>query len=156
MNKPILLIDMDEVIVDFYNHPRYPFAKPYDRSYINSMMAYKVFWTSLLPLAGTLEAVSKLIESDKFDIYIATQPVEDCLESYTGKSKWVKRHLPELSGKLIMTQNKDLLVCDYLIDDNLRWSHGCTGKFIHFNRDVASDTMWNTILNKLLTGEIHA
>lgn len=149
---------MDEVLVDFYNHPNdfFKFEKPYNRVDINQTMNYLPFWKGLLPLKGAVEAVQQLIKSDMYDIYIATKPVEGVSNCYAGKCNWINQHLPELAGKLIMTPNKNLLIGDYLIDDNDIYKHGFKGKFILFRRTLPSEVMWNIIVDTLTTGVVYA
>lgn len=153
MNKPVLLIDMDEVLVDFYNHPMTPFKEPYDRNYINLQMFKDSFWVNLPALKGAIESVNKLFRSNIFDIYICTKPYNHAAVSYSGKVLWINNHLPLLANKIIMTQNKGMIIGDYLIDDDFRNSHGFKGKFIHFERiNKCSEYMWQEITDKLLAG----
>lgn len=156
MNKPVLLIDMDEVLCDFYNHPIFPFVqRKHDRPYMHRMMCNLDFWTGLKPIEGSLEAVKEILKSDRFDVYICTKPVKEAPECYKGKAMWIDKYLPELIGKIIMCQNKDMVRGDYLIDDNLIYKHGFKGKFIHFKRDIPSTEMWEKVIQILLKGVIY-
>lgn len=156
MNKPVLLIDMDEVLCDFYNHPIFPFVRrKHDRAYMNRMMRGLDFWTGLQPIKGSLGAVKELLKSGRFDIYICTKPVKESAECYKGKMLWIDKYLPELVGKIIMCQDKGMVLGDYLIDDNLINKHGFKGRFLHFDRSVASEKVWSSILKTLLKGDIY-
>lgn len=156
MNRPILYIDMDCVLVDFYNHPEYSFVNNSNRDYINTSMRKASFWTKLPPIEYAIEAVEDLIDSERFDIYIASKPLKSCSNSYSGKCEWIDKHLPDLAHKLILTPNKAILRGDYLIDDNLIYSHGFKGKFIHFKTDKNSYCEWFDIKELLLQGVNYA
>ncbi|MCH7783636.1 hypothetical protein IID62_11285 [candidate division KSB1 bacterium] len=101
-NKPILYIDMDEVLVDFTGH----FAlKHWDKTQRNPPAMYeKGFFESLQPLPGAISAVIKILNSNKFDVKILTQPVAKSPVSYTEKVNWLSKYLPDLAGDPIITK----------------------------------------------------
>ena len=147
MSKKVLLIDMDEVLADFSGFFRCRDYKKY--KYNPPEMYEKDFFKDLLPIRGSLEAIRRLLQSEKFDIWICTQPVSVSPISYMEKSQWIWSWLPELGHKIIMTQNKDMVKCDYLIDDNPKWEEGCQGEFILFNRDEHPKKVWREIVESL-------
>lgn len=153
-NKPILYIDMDEVLVDFTGH----FAlKHCDKAQINPPAMYeKGFFESLQPLPGAISAVVKILNSNKFDVKILTQPVAKSPVSYTEKVNWLYKYLPDLAGDPIMTQDKSLIKGDFLIDDNEKWGkphpvHGRVfeGILILFRIDIHPIAMWDKVLDTL-------
>jgi len=145
MSKPILLIDMDNVIVDFYSHP----YLNVERDVYNHPNIYlEKYFEYLRPLENAIETVRKIIQLDKFDIYICTQPLATSPHSFSEKATWIKRWLPELESKLVMTCNKDLVDSTFLIDDSEKWREGCKGTFLHFD-PLDSRLEWDAIYTVL-------
>lgn len=146
-DKKVLLIDMDEVLADFSGFFRSRDYKKY--KYNPPEMYEKDFFKDLIPVRGSLEAIRRLIQSEKFDIWICTQPVSVSPLSYMEKAQWIWSWLPELGHKIIMTQDKNMVKCDYLIDDNTKWGVDCSGEFIHFKTDEHPKKMWRDIVEYL-------
>lgn len=145
--KPILYIDMDEVLADFSGNQALEF---WGRVKRNPPQMYEPgFFESLQPLPGAISSVTQLIQEDNWDIYILTQPVSKSPISYMEKANWILKWLPELRDKLIMTQNKALNIGDVLVDDSEKWEKVFTGTFIIFRRNVPSITMWPAVLRDL-------
>lgn len=154
--KKILLIDMDQVMVNFYEHPAkhlnirgkarladYPWTERNPPE-----MYEKGFWENLLPLEGAKEAIKEL--SKYYDVWICSQPVATHPASYSGKVKWIDAHYPDLVKKVIFTQDKALIYGDYLIDDNDDWLKTFTvGKPIKFN-DREPANSWRVITKMLI------
>lgn len=121
---------MDDVIADFY------------KSAVNSIgvveeqrMFDKHFFLNLEPVPGARAAVYELTKMG-FDIWVLSQPFTLVPESYIEKVLWIQKYFPQLSNKIILTQDKGLNVGDYLIDDNKKkWKDKFEqngGKFVHF------------------------
>ena len=72
-------------------------------------------------------------------------------ESWTHKRMWVSKHLGKHAyKKLILSNHKNLLSGDYLIDD--RTANGAgefSGELIQFGSDKFPD--WSSVLNYLQT-----
>lgn len=147
MTKQIVYVDMDEVLTDFYNHPVLKYPKEH---WDHPIMYNKGFFRGLPPLEGAIESVKKLINCSKYDVYIATRPVAKSPCSYSEKVEWIREYIPELLEKIVMTQNKGLLIGDYLIDDTMSYGSVFDGEFIHFKRHIDSKTMWNRIIDDLI------
>lgn len=141
-NKKVLHIDMDRVIADFD-------AGTLFKGYHPPCMYDPGFFENLPPVKGALKAVRALIRSNKYDIYILTQPVANSPISYTEKAVWICKWFPELKDKIIMTQNKILVKGDYLIDDNQKWEK-FEGEFLFFDPEQDSTQMWENLLTKLI------
>jgi hypothetical protein len=137
VNKTIFYIDMDGVLADFCSSPAF---KKGDQLVSAPPRMFEIgFFEHLPPIDGALWAVRSLMKNPDLDIYILTQPVKDSICSYSEKAAWVAKWLPELSLKLILTQNKELLSKSgsVLVDDAAwkwkeKWEAG-GGTFIHFN-----------------------
>jgi 5'(3')-deoxyribonucleotidase len=145
--KPlILLIDMDNVLVNFDASPRIPAAAK--QLHDHPAIQEPGFFDELLPLPGAIQAVNALLDSGLYDIYICTQPVWSNSNSYMEKADWIAAYLPRLSSKIIMTQNKCLIKGYFLIDDNLKW-RDFGGIFIHFDHKNAQNS-WRKITDSLV------
>lgn len=146
VKKPILYLDMDNVLADFGNS--YMLSNESRETNCPPEMYKKGFFYLLDPVPGAIRAANRLIDSGKYDVHILTQPVIDSHYSYSEKVRWVQDHLPALVGKITMTQNKLLINGDYLIDDNIKWEK-FDGAFILFDYKNA-ERSWNNILEVLL------
>lgn len=122
---------MDDTTFDFSSVTRDPVTGVIREH----MMWDPDFFLNLKPLAGAQGAVFEL-EKMGYDVYILSQPLAECPESYTDKAKSIQTHFPQLYKKIILTQNKGLCLGDYLIDDNPnKWKEPFEkngGKFITF------------------------
>lgn len=159
MKKKILLIDMDGVIVDFRQHMMETLEK-----FPELKEKYKDEWDHIpgifrnpKPVKGAIEAIQKLYESGKYDMYIATSAPWGNPESSTDKRYWIERYFGKLFyKKMFITHNKGLLIGDYLIDDRLK--NGAAefkGELLPFGYNHVTDEMnkfetWDDILNYLL------
>ncbi len=132
MNKKIVYIDLDDVLADFYSAARCP-----DKGHVREHMMWDhEFFLNLKPIPGSQGALFD-IEKMGFDVWILSQPLAEHPQSYVDKAKWVQLYFPHLYKKLILTQNKGLLLGHYLIDDNeKKWKEKFEkngGKFVHFH-----------------------
>lgn len=129
MSLGIIQVDMDDTTADFGGD------KVFGEVIDDSKMYEPGFFRDLKPIDGALVAIRRLIKLG-YDVQILTQPVANSPHSYSEKVQWIGMWLPELMNKINMTQDKGLVVGDYLIDDNLKkWKTKFEkngGKFIHF------------------------
>jgi 5'-nucleotidase len=146
MTKQVLYIDMDDTIVDFRSSTRIPDHEK--EVYGHPAMYQEGFFRDLLPFPTAIQAVNRLIDSGKYDVWILTQPVADSPRSYSEKAEWVIKHLPRLTHKIKMTQEKTMCLGAILIDDNPKWA-GFFGDFYLFDRHNPEAT-WSILLNQLL------
>lgn len=112
----IVYIDMDDTLCDFkgafLNALRMNPAIRYPQS------QYR-FFANLQPIAGAIETIRDLIDSEEYDPYILSAPSTRNPFSYAEKREWVEVHLGyEFCEKLILCAHKGLLKGDLLIDDN--------------------------------------
>lgn len=129
MNKSIIYLDMDQVLVNFNSSSRIP--KNEKHLYNHPEIFKKGFFLELTPMVGAIDFVNYLLDLDKYDVYILTQPVAKSYFSYSEKVQWIEEYIPRLLDKIIMTQNKLLLKGDLLVDDNEKWKD-FDGKFFLF------------------------
>jgi 5'-nucleotidase len=116
--KKILLVDMDNVLVDFPSaFPR--LAPGLVERYADRMDEVPGIFALMDPLPGALEAYLRL--ASHFDTYVlSTSPWENP-SAWTDKLLWIKRHLGEVAHKrLILSHHKNLVRGDYLVDDRTK------------------------------------
>lgn len=122
---------MDDVIADFYKAA----WCSVDLKIKEERMWNPSFFLNLQPIPGAKYSLREL-EYRGYDVWILTQPLAGHPECYHDKALWIQQHFPQLYNKLILTQDKGMLLGEYLIDDNLgKWKEKFEkngGTFIHF------------------------
>lgn len=155
MSKKVVFIDQDDVIADFYKAA----WCPVEQRIKEDRMWNPSFFLNLQPIPGAKYAIREL-EYRGYDVWILTQPLAGHPECYYDKALWIQKHFPQLYNKLILTQDKGMLIGDYLIDDNkVKWQEKFEkngGKFIHFvyggyNKENSGnpEELWKHILEEL-------
>jgi 5'-nucleotidase len=140
---PILLVDMDGVGVDYYQgflniwKAKYPDRKAlpssevksfyiedsykeYPESDIRDITTSKGFFLSLPPMPGFVETMKKILAEGKFNPMICTSPDTDCEGQvcHSEKAQWIEKYLgPEWVKRLILTNDKTLVIGTFLVDD---------------------------------------
>ena len=122
-----LYVDMDEIIVSFldklcsiYNSKYNTNIKISDiktwslNTYMDGDKAFEIinspgFFGSLEPIEGAIETIEKLVNDDKYELFIISSPSNEY--SVYEKYKWIMRYLPFFDVRnLILVGNKgDLL-----------------------------------------------
>lgn len=158
--KKIIYIDMDGVIVNldseiknwFKQHPHLvtKFEKCPDH--------IPGIFRDPEPVDGAIEAITKLYNSGKYELFIATSA--PCGNPYSNAEKrlWVERYFGDMfHKKIIITHRKDLLKGDYLIDDRIKnGAYEFSGELLRFGYDYENNYNpnqypdWDSILKYLL------
>ena len=141
--KPVYLVDMDGVLVDFdawiyERRDLWPSLNPdrsQQRAYFltdevsktdavkmrETVNAGRVF-RDAPPLPGAIAGVWALAE--EADVWICTKPLEANAHCRDDKAAWLRKHLgPEFENKLIIAPNKGLVHGAVLLDDHPKKAH---------------------------------
>lgn len=146
--KPILYLDMDNVLVDF-------------ESGINALSVWEKnqyegrydecpgIFAHMKPLDGAVAAFLTL--NRYFDVYILSTAPWNNPGAWQDKRIWVERYLGDAATKrLILSHNKNLNFGHYLVDD--RTANGADkfmGEHIHFGTEKFPD--WDSVVPYLLS-----
>jgi len=159
MTKKIVWIDMDGVLVDFNGHVKETIS---NNEFLKT--AYKGRYDHIPgifrnppPIEGAIEAVKKLAESGKYELYIATAAPWGNPSAAMDKRYWIEEYFGDLfRKKMVVTHLKNMLRGDYLIDD--RTANGAgefEGELLQFGWAYETEVWnkypnWESILKKLL------
>ena len=157
--KKIVYIDMDGVIVDFGaaikdwfdKHPHLVERYKTHPDHIQGL------FRNPPPVEGAIDAIKKLHESGKYELFIATAAPWGNPMSASDKRFWIEDHFGNLfHKKMFITHRKDLLMGDYLIDDRTKNGAGeFRGELLQFGVNyedgkVGKFPTWQSILDYLL------
>lgn len=163
LNKKIVYIDMDGVIVDFKDAIEVAYNKnpEFKEKYKKNPDEIPGIFKNPKPIEGAIKAVNKMAESGKYNLFIATSATWNNPESALHKRLWIEKYFKDLFKKrLITTHRKDLLIGDYLIDDRLKnGASDFKGELLSFGWAYEKNNYkggwneyktWGDILDKLL------
>ena len=149
MKKPILLIDLDETLADFSG----ALPEKQQGEWTPESMFEEGFFYNLKPIDGAIGAVKKLVDSNMFDIWICSVPVAGLHESYSDKSRWVSKYFPALYNKIILCQDKKMVIADYAIDDRPELYNESVKVFNPVTRKANRRYKWHKIVEDLKNAE---
>lgn len=143
LNKKIVYIDMDNVLVDFpsaFDHYDDDVLKEYEN---NRDEIHHVFG-KMKPMKDAVEAYNLL---DKyFQVYILSTSPWDNPTALPDKLAWIRTHLPSAYKNVIFSHNKHLHLGEYLIDDRDKNGAGeFEGEHIFFGHETGPKDWRETI-----------
>lgn len=151
IKKPILYIDMDNVIVDFKSGiDRLDEATR--QEYEGRLDEVPGIFALMDPMEGAIEAVHKL--SEQYDVYVLSTAPWLNSSAWTHKVEWIQKYFGKEKGsvlykRLIISHHKNLNRGVIIIDD--RTKNGVDlfeGRHIHFGTEEYPD--WESVLNELI------
>ena len=147
MQKKILYIDMDNVLVDFGSGIN-QLSDETQKKFADDLDEVPGIFSLMAPLGDAIVSFKKL--SKMYDTYIlSTAPWENAT-AWSDKLTWVKKYLGAQAHKrLILSHNKNLNLGDYLIDD--RTANGADkflGELIHFGSEKFPN--WESVCKYLI------
>ena len=151
MNKKIIYIDMDNVMVDFQSGID-KLSLEIQKEYEGRLDEVPSIFALMEPLEGSTESIKKL--SKKYELYILSTAPWLNPSAWTDKLKWVQKHFGKEKNslfykRLIISHHKNLLNGDYLIDDRSKNGAGnFKGEWIQFGSSKFPD--WETVVGYLL------
>lgn len=151
-SKPILYIDMDNVLVDF-------------QSGINRLSEYEIkkykgrydeapdIFTKMRPYEGAINAYYHLVRF--YDVYILSTAPWNNPSAWSDKLVWVKKWLGTDGYKrLILGHHKNLNKGDFLIDDRLKnGAENFSGELILFGSEQYPD--WDSVVDYLTSSKCY-
>ncbi|NMO00229.1 hypothetical protein HH308_03255 [Gordonia sp. TBRC 11910] len=149
--KPVVYVDIDNVLVDFPTGIARLSAQDVERYRGHYDDAPGIF-ALMAPRPGAIDGFITLARH--FDTYILSTAPWDNPTAWSDKLSWVHRHLgstPDSPAykRLILSHHKDLNVGDFLIDDRLHnGAENFAGEHIHFGQSRFPD--WPTVVDYLL------
>lgn len=138
MKKPkTLLIDLDCTIVNMlppwlkrYNEitgesVEVEDIKEYNVGLVckNEEVLYKIldeegFFYNMEPMPGAVENLQKLLDDDRFDVVIVTQPPRRADRAVKDKRRWIRKYFPKFDlSNVIFCHRKELIKGDLIFDD---------------------------------------
>ena len=152
MEKKILFIDMDNVLVDFQSGID-KLAETTKQDYEGHLDDVPHIFSKMEPKLGAIEAVQKL--RNRYDLYILATAPWNNPTAWSDKLNWVKKHFGNdeddvFYKRLILSHHKNLCHGDYLSDDR---PDKCgvdkfAGEVIHFGSSEYPD--WDAVVEYLM------
>ncbi len=133
-NKPVILIDQDDVLAEYIAGVTTAFNKKYGTQFqpsecrnwnlevlfgneIETVMHEPELFRNLEATPYALEVFERLYFSNLFELYIVTAANPRAVEA---KHEWIKEHLPFFPlNRVIICSCKHMVKGDYLLDDGM-------------------------------------
>ncbi|MDF2612458.1 MAG: hypothetical protein K0S71_244 [Clostridia bacterium] len=133
-NKPVLLIDQDDVLAEYILGVTTAFNKKYHTQFsiedcmswdlcsvfgenIDTVMHEPEVFRNLIPAKNALQVFERLFHSGLFEMYIVTAANPRSVEA---KYEWIAQYLPFFpQNRIIVCTHKFMIKGDYLLDDGM-------------------------------------
>ena len=111
----IVYVDMDDTLCMFRKRWHMIKETNPEIEYPQSMIG---FFKELEPMEYALACMAMLIDSDRYEVWIATAPSVKNKHCYTEKAEWMETYFGhDILERMIIVPDKSKLIGDYLIDD---------------------------------------
>lgn len=149
MNKKIVYVDLDGVMVDLEAHVLDRHGEQGLAKIGMLTSVDKGLFLDPPAIEGAIEAIKKLSASEEYEVFFLSTAPWSNPQSWMDKRIWVQKNLGKLAFKrLMLSHRKDLLMGDFLIDDRTKNGAGeFKGKHIHFGTEAFPN--WTAVLNYL-------
>lgn len=149
--KPIVYIDMDNVLVDFQTGID-RIDENTQKEYEGNLDEVPGIFSLMDPMPNAIKSIKKL--ADQYDLYILSTAPWLNPTAWIDKLLWVQKHFGKEKSnlfykRLIISHHKNLNRGSYLIDD--RPNNGARdfeGEWIHFGSKEYPD--WNSVYTYLM------
>ena len=116
MIKKIVYFDMDNTLVNFQSGiDQIPIEVQKD--YEGHLDDVPGIFAKMKPIDEMVELFNKMVDDERYDVYILSTSPWDNPTAASEKVAWVKKYLPKAYKNVILSHNKHLNIGDYLIDD---------------------------------------
>lgn len=147
MEKSIVFVDLDGVVVDFESGIATVHDIMDQKLWEGDWKNYPGIFSRMSPRPGAIKAFEFLATHPKLDTYILSTAPWNNPSAWTDKLLWVKKHLGQHAYKrLILSHHKHLCVGRWLIDDRKKnGSEKFGGEHIHFGQSPFED--WPQVIS---------
>ena len=148
--KPILYIDMDNVLVDFQSGIN-KLSEYEKKEYEGRYDEVPNIFAKMYPYKGAIDAFHRLVRF--YDVYILSTAPWNNPSAWSDKLVWVKKWLGTYSYKrLILSHHKNLNKGDFLIDDRLKnGAENFSGELILFGSEQYPN--WESVVDYLISSK---
>lgn len=116
MIKKIVYFDMDNTLVNFQSGiDQIPIEV--QKHYEGHLDDVPGIFAKMKPIDEMVELFNKMVDDERYDVYILSTSPWDNPTAASEKVAWVKKYLPKAYKNVILSHHKHLNVGDYLIDD---------------------------------------
>lgn len=145
-NRPIVLLDMDDVITNCLRSAVKNYNTQYGTSFnykdcniygleqffgcererVLDLFREEGFFENLTPKPGSVGAINKLIRSTLYDLYVVTATSDEDGSELVEKIRWFNNYIPKFNTKrIIACRDKHIIRGDVLVDDKVSNLDAC-------------------------------
>lgn len=143
----VVIVDLDNVVVNFQSGID-QLDEVTIEMYKGRLDEVEGIFGLMKPIDSAIEAVNSLIDNPNCEVYICSTAPWENPSAWSDKLIWVKKYLPRMYKRLMLTHHKELVIGDILIDDRTNNGAGqFQGELIQYGNDVYPN--WETTLERV-------